>query len=349
MTDLKTDTDERETFYVDIQTQGLAALWTRFRGLITPEPSSGCSAHHWRYADAREALLRAGDLISAEEAERRVLIMENPGQPGSSQITSSLYAGLQLVLPGEVAPAHRHSQSALRLILEGPGSMSVVAGEPVTMELGDLVVTPPWAWHDHRNQTDAPTIWLDLLDIPIVKFFDTSFIEHGAAAEQLVTKERDHARIQYGSALLPDGFVPNHDSATPLTSYSFTTALSVLRSRENDGDVDPWFGHRVSYSNPTTGGAVLTTISAAVQLFPCGFEGLPIRSTDATVYVGLQGVATFDIDDVRFELAPGDVLVAPSWSWVRRRAEAGEAIVFSGSDAAVQKRIGVWREERSNG
>ncbi|ROR83489.1 gentisate 1,2-dioxygenase [Plantibacter flavus] len=349
MTDLKTDNDTLEAFYMDIRSQGLAALWTRFRDLITPEPSSGCVAHHWRYADAREALLRAGELISAEDAERRVLIMENPGQSGSSQITSSLYAGLQLVLPGEVAPAHRHSQSALRLILEGPGSLSVVEGEPVTMAVGDLVVTPPWAWHDHRNDTDAPTIWLDLLDIPIVKFFDTSFIERGSAVEQLVTKERGHSRVQFGSALLPEGYVANRNSATPLTSYSFTTALSALRSSESTVEADPWLGHRVLYSDPTSGSDVLTTIAAGIQLLPAGFAGRAIRSTDATVYVTLQGLATFFVEDVRFDLRPGDVLVVPSWSWVRRSATNRDAIVFSGSDAAVQKRIGVWREERSDG
>ena len=50
-----------------------------------------------------------------EEAERRVMILENPGLPGKSQITGSLYAGLQLIMPGEIAPTHRHVPSALRV------------------------------------------------------------------------------------------------------------------------------------------------------------------------------------------------------------------------------------------
>lgn len=339
--------EKRSAFYADIESQNLAALWTRFQDLVTPEPRSGCTAHHWRYKEARDALLEAGALISAEEAERRVLILENPGQAGSSQITTSLYAGLQLVLPGEVAPAHRHSQSALRLILEGPGSQSVVGGEPVAMEVGDLVVTQPWAWHDHRNETDRPTIWLDLLDIPIVKFFDTSFIEHGSSAEQRVTRGADHSRLQFGSSFRPDQFVSEPEAASPLTSYPFSTAVSVLRSHERDGEIDAWVGHRVRYSNPTTGGDILTTISAAVQLLPSGFEGRPMRSTDATVYVSLRGTATFYVDDIRYDLAVGDVLIAPSWSWVRCTAPSEECFIFSGSDGAVQKRIGIWREERA--
>ena len=133
-----------------------------------------------RFADAKDYILEAGGLITAAEAERRVLILENPGLRGESSITTSLYVGIQSVMPGEIAPAHRHSQSAIRLILDGggPGAYTSVNGERTTMNYGDLILTPPNHWHDHGNTSDKPVIWMDGLDIPTVTLFDASFLYH---------------------------------------------------------------------------------------------------------------------------------------------------------------------------
>ena len=97
--------------------------------------------------------MQAGGLISAMEATRRVLILENPGYRGQAQITPSLFAGLQLILPGEIAPAHRHTQSALRFVIEGSGAYTAVDGERTAMHPGDFVITPSWTWHDMGTTT----------------------------------------------------------------------------------------------------------------------------------------------------------------------------------------------------
>ena len=112
------DTPERRAFYEKISKQNMTPLWTVMSGLITPEPKSKCRPFGWKFSEIRDAMMEAGSLITAKEAERRVLILENPGLRGESKTTTSLYAGVQLVLPGEVAPAHRHTQSALRFVLE---------------------------------------------------------------------------------------------------------------------------------------------------------------------------------------------------------------------------------------
>ena len=122
----------------------------------------------WKYRDVRPYLMESGELISAEEAERRVLVLENPGMRGASSITHSLYAGLQLILPGEIAPSHRHIQSALRFVIEGNGAYTAVDGERVTMHPGDFIITPSWTWHDHGNPGTEPVVWLDGLDVPMV-------------------------------------------------------------------------------------------------------------------------------------------------------------------------------------
>src|ERR671926_1472138 len=173
------DTPERRAFYAKIDKKNLTALWLSLADLVTPEPRSACRPASWRFEDIRAYMLEAGGLISAKEAERRVLVLENPGLRGQSKITTDLYAGVQLVLPGEVAPAHRHTQSALRFVLEGEGAYTAVDGERTYMSPGDFVITPSWTWHDHGNDAAAPMVWLDGLDIPLLRLLDASFAEPG--------------------------------------------------------------------------------------------------------------------------------------------------------------------------
>ena len=166
-----------EDLYAQMEPRGIHPLWEVLAALVTPEPSAPVLVEKWSYKEVRDYLMRAGDLISAKEAERRVLFLENPGLPGSSGITSSLYAGLQLILPGEVAPCHRHSQCALRFVMEGEGAFTAIDGEKAIMRPFDLILTPNWQWHDHGNPSDKPMIWLDGLDIPTVTHFNASFAE----------------------------------------------------------------------------------------------------------------------------------------------------------------------------
>lgn len=175
--------NERREFYDRIAPLHLAPLWESLHDLITPEPRTPCVPYHWDYSKVRPHLMDSGNLISAREAGRRVLILENPALPGQASITHSLYAGLQLVLPGEIAPAHRHSQTALRLVVEGSGAYTSVDGEHTLMEKGDFIITGGWAWHDHGNDTSVPVVWLDGLDIPLVRFLDASFVERYAGGD----------------------------------------------------------------------------------------------------------------------------------------------------------------------
>ncbi|HSG65705.1 MAG TPA: cupin domain-containing protein, partial [Gammaproteobacteria bacterium] len=158
-----------ERYHDELAARHLAPLWQRLGSLLTPEPVVAARPQLWHYDGIRELLLESAALISAEEAERRVLILENVGLAGSSAITESLFAGLQLVMPGEIAPSHRHTPAALRLILEGAGAYTAVDGEKLPMRVGDFIVTPSWCWHDHGHEGSGPFVWLDVLDLPIVR------------------------------------------------------------------------------------------------------------------------------------------------------------------------------------
>jgi gentisate 1,2-dioxygenase len=131
-------TEQRQEFYDRLAPRNLAPLWEVLKGLVPPEPKSKAAPFHWSYREIRPLLLESGRLLTAEEAERRVLVLENPALAGQSRATATLYAGIQLILPGETAPAHRHTPSALRFMIEGEGGFTAVGGERTTMRKGGL-------------------------------------------------------------------------------------------------------------------------------------------------------------------------------------------------------------------
>ena len=334
----------RPEFMSALKANRMAPLWEVFRQIITPSPQSGCRAHLWRYEDIRPLLLRAGELISAREAERRVLILENPGFGGESRITTSLYAGCQLVLPGEVAPAHRHSQSALRFVLEGSGGYTTVDGERTIMEFGDFIVTPPWGWHDHGNNTEGPMIWLDGLDIPLVQFLDASFFEGCPDDYQPVSRPDGASQTRYGQGLLPVDY-RDKPLDSPVFNYPYKRTRQTLLEMRSSEEWDGCHGLKLRYINPVTGDYAMPRIGTFIQLLPEGFSTKGYRSTDATVFVCVEGRGQTQTPDNVFDWGPRDIFVIPSWT--RTSHTAGEdAVLFSFSDRPVQEKLGLFREQR---
>lgn len=340
------DSGVRDAFYAEIEPENLRALWSVMSGIITPEPKSPCVAVKWTYEAVRARLMEAADFITAKEAERRVLILENPGLKGTSKVTTSLYCGVQLVMPGEVAPAHRHSQSALRFVLEAAGGHTAVGGEKTEMHFGDFIITPSWEWHDHGNTSDAPVFWLDGLDIPIVQFLDASFAEGLGEDEQPITTPEGDSLARFGANMLPLGY-EKATPTSPIFNYPYAQAREALEQLRVRGDWDPWHGLKMRYVNPLDGGWAMPTIGTCLQLLPKGFSTQPYRSTDATVFVGVEGSGTIEIDGESFAWAPRDVVVVPSWREVVHRAEE-DAVLFSYSDRPVQEKLGLWRERRGD-
>ncbi len=345
LTEKPEQTPERLAFYEKIDREAYTPLWAVFSDIITPEPKSRCIPHLWRFDQAREWLLEAGELITAKEAERRVLILENPGMRGDSRITTSLYAGLQLVLPGEVAPAHRHSQSALRFVLDGSGAHTSVNGERTNMEYGDFVITPPWAWHDHGNDSEQPMIWMDGLDIPVARFFDASFAEGYGEDEHPVSRQTGDSLARYGANMLPVDF-QQHELASPIFNYPYARSREALAEMQRQQEWDPCHGLKMRYVNPVDGGFAMPTIAPFLQLLPAGFKTEACRSTDATVFVATEGSGCTKIDGQVFEWGPRDIFVAPSWKWIQHEAD-NEAVLFSYSDRVAQQKLGFWREQRA--
>ena len=336
----------RQAYYDRIDGQNLAPLWEVLDALITPEPQSRAQAFVWHYDDIRDAIMESGAIITAKEAVRRVLVLENPGLRGESKITNTLYAGLQLILPGEVAPAHRHTQTALRFIVEGEGAYTAVEGERTVMRPGDFVITPTWAWHDHGNDSDEPMVWLDGLDVPLVGFLDASFAEDLDADSQPVARPEGDALARYGAGLLPVDWQPAGPTS-PVFNYPYARTREALETMRRAGEWDPCHGLKLKYVNPASGGYAMPTMATFMQLLPEDFHGARYRSTDGTVFSVVEGRGRTTVGDDVLEWGPRDTFVVPAWRSHQHQAE-DDAVLFSFSDRPVQERLGLWREDRGN-
>src|SRR4051812_27138254 len=336
---------ERQNLYRRMDRHNMAPLWEVLHNLIPNEPATPAKPALWKYRDARPYLMESGKLITAKEAIRRVLILENPGMRGESCITQSLYAGLQLILPGEIAPSHRHTQSALRFIVEGAGAYTAVDGERTTMAPGDFIITPSWTYHDHGNPGSEPVVWMDGLDIRIVQAFAAQFHEVYAEEIQPVSRSEGAAAARYGNNLVPLGAIAPFGKTSPIFSYPYARSRESLAKLAQDRDPDVCHGWKMQFVNPLTGGHAMPTIAAFIQLVPAGFGTQPYRATDGTIYSVVEGKGDVTIGDATSDFEPRDTFVVPSWTPLELKA-ASETVLFSFSDRPGQEAMGLWREQR---
>jgi gentisate 1,2-dioxygenase len=338
----------RDAYYEGLKPHALAPLWTVLDALVTAEPQTPITPFGWNYGAIRPILMEAGELISAQEAVRRVLILENPALPGKACITRTLYAGLQLILPGEIAPCHRHSQSALRFVLEGEGAYTAVDGERAVMRPFDLVLTPNDRWHDHGNDSDKPMIWLDGLDIPLVTALDASFAEHlNGAAQHPQTLQSQDCQARWGANMRPlRGSDSPSPIAAPLFHYPYADWRAALETCSQNQAPCPHDAHALEFINPADGGPVMATMSAFCHKVPAGFLTRKQRSTDGIVFVGVEGSGNIEIDGRDHLIGPRDVVVVPAWSWRSITAQS-DLVLFSYSDRATQEKLSLWRGEKT--
>jgi len=336
----------RQDLYRQIEKHNFAPLWEVYHELIPDQPMTPCKPAIWKWADARPYLMEAGALISAKEALRRVLVLQNPGMRGQACVTQSLFAGYQLILPGEIAPSHRHTQSALRFVVEGSGAYTAVDGERTTMHPGDFIITPSWTWHDHGNPGSEPVVWLDGLDLPIVRAFAAQFHEPYPEDVQPISRGEGASLARYGNNLKPLGPVAPFGKTSPIFSYPYGRSRETLARLAGEGEPDPCHGWKMEFINPLTGGPAMPTIGTFIQLLPKGFRSSPYRSTDGTVYAVAEGIGRVKIGAEEFAFGPKDTFVVPSWHPASIEADS-ECMLFSYSDRPAQQSLGLWRELRA--
>lgn len=336
-----------DKFFDELEQHDLSPLWTQYRDLMPASPQPDSVPHLWRYSDLKQLLLRAGELVDHKDAIRRSLNLLNPGFEGRKvAAVGNLYAAIQLVLPGEVAPSHRHGAAALRLIIEGDGGYTAVNGERAIMRPGDLILTPSWAWHDHGNPTDEPMIWMDGLDMPLINALGTSFYEADTQDQQDLVAS-DDASVR---AFAQPGLLPTWRGSTaaysPLAKYPWETTERALLEAAEDTAGDPYDGVMYEYVDPTDGGPVMPTMACFAQLLAPGTATEAHRHTSSTVYHVVRGSGSTIMDGNRIDWDQHDIFVIPSWASHHHVNRNGEpAFLFSFSDRPVLEALDLYREQ----
>lgn len=324
----------------DLERAGVAPLWPMMRNVLphgAPQPVT--QSGYWNFADLRPLLLRAGELTPVEKAERRVLVLSDPGRGvGSMQATSSIYLGMQLLLPGEAAPAHRHTPSAVRIVVEGEGGYTVVDGERLPMEEGDLVLTPGGEWHDHGHDGDEPVIWLDALDLPLFVYLEGSYAIEGELQAQ--RNRPDASAVEYKAAGLVPARRPDRTCRKyPMMRYPWREVEPALRQMAEYGEGIA----ELDYINPETGDDILPALGfTAIMLRQGETYAPPLRSSSFAFHV-VSGTGRTEANGETINWGSKDTFTAPVFASITHTAET-ETFLICIHDRPLQEKLGYYEE-----
>ena len=319
----------------------LKPLWTMAKQLMPEVPLATTQPWLWKWDDILPLAKRAGELISLERGgDRRVLAFANPGLRGLPFTSTTLWGAIQYLGPRESAPAHRHTPSAIRFVMTGSGVYTTVNGDAVHMEPGDLILTPIWNWHDHNNNGEAPMVWFDGLDLPLVTTLESVFFESHPDRLQPVDGHNRSERTFTGAGLREIG-APSPPAHSPLLRYRWGETDRGLEAlhRARGGPLAS-----LEYVNPLTGGPAVATFACEMHRLYPGERTAAQRKTGSSIYVVFQGRGRTVISGQLFEWAPGDVFVTPSWAAVDHEADE-PADLFAISDRPVLQALHLYRQE----
>lgn len=294
----------------------------------------------WRWETLEPLLETAIEATSMSNAERRVLVLNNPALLESGRSRGSgltLGFNLQILMPGETARPHRHSMNALRFVMEGDGATTIVDGKPCPMEPGDMILTPGWTWHEHVHEGDGRMIWLDVLDVPFHHYLDTGEFEPGPA--------RDLPDLPPDEAFAAPGFVPVSGAAdmaySPLFRYPWETARQALAALPSAPDGS----RRMLYTNPLTGGPTMATMECSLLSLAPGRPTRAYRSNSNSAFIVVGGEGRSAIGDTTLEWRKHDIVSLPHGHWTAHTAETDDAWLFEVSDREMLKRLHILRDE----
>ncbi len=320
----------------------LQPLWTQAARLMPPEPIPRTVPWLWKWSSVLPLARRAGELITIERGgDRRVLALANPGLAGLPYTSSTLWGAYQYLGPHESAPAHRHTPSALRFVVEGSGVWTTVDGDACDMSAGDLVLTPSWTWHDHSNPTDAPMVWFDGLDLPLAAALEAVFFEpHPELMQRVQADHNASERVHGGRAVRPLG-EPAQPRHSPLLVYRYRDTDAALRDllRARGGPLAS-----IELVNPSNGASALPTLGCEMHRLVPGACTPARRRVGSSVMVVFSGAGHSVIRGERFDWERGDVFVVPSWAAVEHEA-AEPADLFAVTDRPVLEALHLHREE----
>lgn len=342
------DTADLKAYYKDLARYEAAALWTVANKIEPWEPKSSSVPVLWRYADLREPVLRSIDLVAPEKAGRRVIYLNNPGRQDVAAACGWLYSGLQVMKPGEVASAHQHSASALRFIMEGKGAYTIVDGHKMTLGENDFVLTPNGSWHEHGvDASGTECIWQDGLDIPLVNALEANFYAVHPDLKQKVAYPVDDATLSWGAPGLQPALQDWQKPYSPLLKYEWAPTYEALSKFSKATDGSPFDGVLMNYVNPQTGGPVMQTIGASMQMLRPGEKTRAHRHTGSSIYQCAKGEGYSIIGGQRFDWKKRDIFCVPAWAFHEHgnNSASEDACLFCFNDLPVMNALGLYREE----
>ncbi|MDQ0253310.1 gentisate 1,2-dioxygenase [Evansella vedderi] len=337
-----------QDFNKEIEKFHLGPLWNAIPDLMHKQPTPQAQAYLWKWDTIYRKLMEAREIFTPERGgERRAIYFQNPGllqrQPwGWASTTQTLYAAVQLILPGETAPSHRHTQSAMRFIMEGKGAYTIVDGERIYMDEGDYLITPGGLWHGHRHDGDEPMIWMDCLDIPFVYSTGGTFFEGYPDNLQQPEIPDNYKMNRYQGGMVRP-ISDRKSSIAPLSSYKWNQTDAALKGL-SQYDPDPFDGYAVEFINPSNGQTANYNMAAWMQRLPSGFHSKAHRHTNAVIYQVHKGSGYTVIDGVKFNWSKGDFFVVPNWA-LHEHVALEDSDLFSVSDLPIMERQNLQREE----
>ncbi len=342
------DSTELDAYYEDLDRFSAGPLWTVANKIEPWEPTSTSVPMLWRYLDLREHVLRSLELVTPEQAGRRVIYLRNPGRDDVAAAVGWIYAGLQVMTAGECASAHRHSASAIRFIMEGSGAYTVVDGHRMTLGPNDFVLTPNGTWHEHGVDASGSTcIWQDGLDIPFVNAMEANFYEvHADQRQQAGPIIDDMTKTWANPGLLPGGETWRH-RYSPMLKYEWAPTYEALSRHALTTDGSLFDGVLMEYVNPVNGGPVMSTMGASMQMLRPGESTRAHRHTGSFLYHVAKGHGHSVINGRRFSWRERDIFCVPSWTWHEHvnGSDSDDACLFCLNDLPVMRALGLYREQ----
>ncbi|MGE3643306.1 MAG: cupin domain-containing protein [Beijerinckiaceae bacterium] len=341
---------EMDEYFASLQANSMDALWRA--SLPRPQVSGSRASYppfHWQWETIRPAMLRAGELVKpGPDAERRVLQLIHPDLGAARSASHTLTANVQLVLPGEISPTHRHSIAAIRFIIEGSSTITIVDGEPVEMRPGDLVLTPAGAWHGHINEGSEPSIWMDSLDRPVVVALRQVHQEPYPHLLQSPTLPIGTGLAKFGrGTLMPIG-QRTSTRVSPLMRFPWEDTLAALQAL-TEISADPYDDVAMDYVNPMTGSHVLPTIGCRMQMLRPGVHTKRHRHSYGSVHHVFRGSGITIVEGREIHWKQGDFFTIPPWSWHEHLNNAEyPAFVFSANDLPIMEALNLFAEEEAS-
>lgn len=341
------DTPELEEFYRELEKLGAGALWTVANDIEPWYPQPASVPMHWAYEQLRPHVLRSAGLVSGDDAGRRVVMLVNDGRRDLSACVGLLYTGLQIMNPGESMTAHRHAAAALRFVIEGSGAWTIVEGDKLEVGARDFAITPSGTWHEHGNASDVdPVIWQDGLDIPLVNALDANFYEVHPELHQTPGKVVNTNYLRDGAGILKPADRGWSKRYSPVLAFPWERTYESLLNLAKVSVGSPYDGVIMEYVNPVTGGSVMPTMGAHMQLLQPGQATNAHRHTGSVVYHVAKGRGHSVIAGKRFDWKEHDIFVVPSWAWHEHANDdqSDDACLFSFNDFPMINSLDLWAE-----